>query len=110
MDSVLLGTRIRQARERRGLSQEELAARVAKDQRAVSDYENGKRRLSAVDLARFARALNVSILYFYEGEITIHDLEHALLREFQAISGDEARRALIDIARVFSSTWGPSSG
>jgi transcriptional regulator with XRE-family HTH domain len=109
LNSVVLGARIRQARERQGLSQEELAALVSKDQRAVSDYENGKRKLSAVDLANFARVLNVSVLYFYEGEITVHDLEYAILKEFQQISTNEAKRALIEVARVFSDTWGQAS-
>lgn len=109
MNSVLLGSRIRQAREQKGLSQEELATLVSKDQRAVSDYENGKRKLSAVDLSNIAKVLNVSVLYFYEGEVTLHDLEYTILREFQQISTDEAKRALIEVARVFSHTWGQTS-
>lgn len=39
-----LGTRIRRARERRQLSQEELAAAVGASSRAVGDWENDRRR------------------------------------------------------------------
>ena len=46
MDATWLGFRIRQARERRGLSQEDLAAAVSKDQRAISEYEAGNRKLA----------------------------------------------------------------
>ena len=53
----LFGARIRQAREMRGISQDELAALIHKDQRAISEYETGKRRLAAVEGA----ALNVLV-------------------------------------------------
>jgi transcriptional regulator with XRE-family HTH domain len=60
-----LGQRIRQAREARGLTQEQLAERIARDQRSVSEYESGKRRIYAHDLPNIARALNVPVMYFF---------------------------------------------
>ena len=65
MDPKILGERIREARERAGISQEDLAVAVGKDQRAISEYENGKRKLSVTDLPMFARTLRVPLLYFY---------------------------------------------
>jgi transcriptional regulator with XRE-family HTH domain len=102
LDSKLLGNRIREARERLGISQEELASAVSKDQGAISEYESGKRRLSAVDLPTLAEALKVSLLYFYEGEATGHDLDRAVLDEFHQLPSLELKKAAIEIMRVFS--------
>jgi len=44
MDAKIIGRRIRTARERLGLSQEALATAIGRDQRTVSEYENGKRQ------------------------------------------------------------------
>lgn len=102
MNSRLLGARIRQARERLGMTQETLAERCEKDQRAISEYEHGKRRLSAVDLPLFAQALGVSLLYFFEGEISRHDLDAALLQEFERLPTPQAKRSAIALMRLFS--------
>lgn len=102
MNSRQLGQRIRQARERLGMTQETLAERAGKDQRAISEYENGKRRLSAVDLPVFAQALEVSLLYFFEGEMTAKDEDAALLEEFNRLPTPQARQSAIELVRVFS--------
>jgi len=102
LNPQLFGARIRQAREMRGLSQEEFAALISRDQRAVSEYEQGKRRLSAVDIPKLAKALNVPIIYFYEGEVGLNDLDRALLDEFHRLPTPEARQSAISILREFS--------
>ena len=109
MDSKLLGSRIRQARERLGISQEEFAALAARDQGAISEYENGKRRVSAIDLPNFAKILNVSLLYFFEGDINLNDLDHAMVKEFQRLPTSEAKQIVIEIARLLSDTMNPSA-
>jgi len=55
-----LGDRIARLRKERGLSQTELAERIGIIQALVSDYENGKLRLTAEMAVRFARALEVT--------------------------------------------------
>lgn len=102
MNAQLLGVRIRQAREQLGMSQEELAARVARDQRAVSEYENGKRRIAAIDLPVFAQALQVPLLYFYEGELSSNDLYRDFVEEFQKLPTLEAQKTAIALLRAFS--------
>src|SRR5258708_33333599 len=99
LDPKILGVRIRLARERLGLSQDELAVAVHKDQRAISEYENGKRKLAVTDLPDFARVLDVSGLYFYEGEASRNDLDEALLLEFQHLPTAEMKLAIIDARR-----------
>lgn len=94
------GQRIRQARERRGMSQEELAALVSRDQRAISEYEHGKRKVAASDLPTFARVLNVPILYFFDGELTVNDLDRAVIEEFQRLPSAEVKRYAVELVRL----------
>src|SRR5260221_13065229 len=108
MNSKFLGSRIRLARERLGLSQEELATAVGRDQRTISEYENGKRKLSAIDLPEFAKALKVSVLYFYEGVATRDDLDEALLMECKQLPTTEMKQAIIEAGRVISIVLGTS--
>jgi len=106
VDPTVLGTRIREARERLGMSQEDFAVAVAKDQRAISEYERGKRKLPVTDLPTFAEVLGVPVLYFYEGELTHHDLDLVLLDEIRRLPTPEAKQAVIQIIRVLASTTG----
>ena len=107
MDTQTLGARIREARKKAGLSQEDLASQVAKDQAAISEYESGERRISAVDLPLFAQALDVPLLYFYQGEISPDDLDVSILAEFHRLPTFEAKHAAITILRVLSNTIEP---
>ena len=107
MTPKLLGNRIRSARERLGLSQEELAAAVSKDQHAISQYENGKRKLSVTDLPAFARALKVPILYFYQGDAVLEDLDKVALDEFQRLPTPEAKQAAITLIRTMLDVLAP---
>jgi Zn-dependent peptidase ImmA (M78 family)/transcriptional regulator with XRE-family HTH domain len=63
-DPVALGRRIADARERSGLTQAKLAATVSLDRSALVKIENGKRRVSALELARVADALGERIEWF----------------------------------------------
>ena len=102
MEPIVLGARIREARESLRMSQEELANLVHRDQRAISEYENGKRKLSATDLPMFASALNVPILYFYEDEVSLDDFDRAMLSELQRLPTSESKLAAIELVRVLS--------
>jgi transcriptional regulator with XRE-family HTH domain len=61
-----IGRRIQQAREERGLTQEELAAKLGCTQSALSNYELGKRRLYLSGLEHIARVLDKPLSYFME--------------------------------------------
>jgi transcriptional regulator with XRE-family HTH domain len=104
VDATFLGIRIRQARERMRISQEELAAKVQRDQRAISEYENGKRKLPATDLPIFAHALNVPLMYFFSGETAVSTYQQELLQNFELLSTDEEKRAAISIIKIFADT------
>lgn len=96
-----IGQNIRAARERKKLSQEELARRIGKDQTAISEYENGKRKLTVTDLPAFAAALDVTIGYFFHGEMEANELEQALLHEFNRIP-DQHKQDALSVLRVLS--------
>jgi len=101
---VEIGQRIRRARERVGMSQEEFADAVNKDQRAISEYENGKRKVSASELSTFGSVLSVPISYFYEGNFQIDELDQMMLQEFHKLPSQEAREAVLQVIRIFSNT------
>ena len=56
-----IGNRLRQAREYLELKQEEAAEAVGLSRSALSLVENGRRKVDAVELARFANVYNQSI-------------------------------------------------
>jgi transcriptional regulator with XRE-family HTH domain len=66
VDSPSVGTRIQQAREELGITQQELAARLGCTQAALSNYELGKRRLYLANLEKIATALGKPLSYFTE--------------------------------------------
>lgn len=59
IDSEMLGTRIREARERAGLKQGELGSAVGLDRTAVNKIEGGVRKVTALELSAISIALGV---------------------------------------------------
>lgn len=104
MDPTALGQRIRLARERKQLSQEDFAAQIGRDQRAISEYEHGTRRIAVTDLPMIARVLDMPLLYFYGEALTPHDLDQEVLRQFRRLPDAQAQQAAIELLRVFSET------
>jgi transcriptional regulator with XRE-family HTH domain len=104
LNSAELGQRIRVARERLGLSQEELATLIKRDQRGVSEYERGQRRLSAVDIPLLAHALQVPILYFYEGVMVEDDIDHQVLDLLHKLPSPHEKQAIVNILRILVDT------
>jgi transcriptional regulator with XRE-family HTH domain len=104
LDATLLGQRIRQARERKRLSQEDFAAQIGRDQRAVSEYEHGTRRIAVIDLPTIARVLDEPLLYFYGEDLNNHDLDTEILKQFHRLPDIQAQQAAIDLLRIFSDT------
>lgn len=104
MNPKQFGTRLRLARERQGMSQEDLALSVKKNQGAISEYENGVRKIYVTDLPKFADALGVSILYFFDDILTETDFQRALLQEFEKLPSNEWKQTVIDIVRSISET------
>lgn len=104
LDVKELGLRIKRARENVGISQEDLAALVKLDQRAISELENGKRRMAVTELPIFADVLNVSITYFFGEELSPTDLDTLLLKEFHRLPSDMLRKMAVDMIQLLSET------
>lgn len=102
---VAMGERIRQARIRAGLTQEELAAQLGRNQRSISQLENGERNFPASDMIFLAQELGVSILYFYEAmldhpaESESLDLQNVLVEEFTLLPTLSAKKAAVQLLR-----------
>jgi transcriptional regulator with XRE-family HTH domain len=59
-----LGDKLREARKYLGLRQEEVAAYLKIPRTALTDIENGQRRVEAIELARLARLYRQPVGYF----------------------------------------------
>ncbi len=57
----VIGEKIRQAREKLGLSQAELASKVGVSQAAISQFEKGSARPSLLVFIRLSRVLGLSM-------------------------------------------------
>jgi Zn-dependent peptidase ImmA (M78 family)/transcriptional regulator with XRE-family HTH domain len=68
-DEKVLGARIREARERAGITQGELANRVNLDRTAVNKIETGARKVTALELSDIAAALGVRMASFFSEPI-----------------------------------------
>lgn len=66
LDAKTLGGRIRAARVRAGLSQDDLAREVGLDRTAVNRIESGVRKVAALELSYIATALDVRMATFFE--------------------------------------------
>lgn len=64
----VVGKRIRELRNKIGVSQEELAAMVELDRTYITSVESGKRNISIVNIEKLATALNVSLAEFFTFE------------------------------------------
>jgi transcriptional regulator with XRE-family HTH domain len=105
LDAKQFGVRLRQAREQLGLSQEDLAVLVGKDQRSISEYETGKRRLSVTDLPALAAALKVSILFFFDESEDKPELEQAVLYYFHVLPTPAAQHTAVDILQILARSF-----
>jgi len=82
MSSHLIGTRIREARRKMGVTQRHLADLAGLSPSYLNLIEHNRRGIAGVRLQALARALNISPALLSEGP------ERALLAELQAIAGD----------------------
>ncbi|MCG6538261.1 MAG: helix-turn-helix domain-containing protein [Syntrophales bacterium LBB04] len=64
------GKRIREIREKRGLTQEQLAKKAAMSKGFLSDVENNKRNIGSLGLLRIANELGASVDYLLAGKVT----------------------------------------
>jgi len=97
-----LGARIGRARERAGLSQADLGARVELTQSAISRIESGERGVDSLELAAIADALDVSVLDLLESEPVAEELRVAarLDEAAEPATVDRAINRVLDVVRL----------
>jgi len=62
----LYGERLKAFRKKKGLSQEDLGFKSSLHRTYISEVERGRRNISIVNIARIAKALNLSIKEFFD--------------------------------------------
>lgn len=67
MIKVKLGRRIRQLREKSGLSQLHFALKIGMDRSYFAEIEAGRRNVSIINIEKIARGLGVSLSELFEG-------------------------------------------
>jgi transcriptional regulator with XRE-family HTH domain len=91
-----IGERLRQAREYLELKQEEAAEAVGISRSALSLVENGRRKVDAVELSRFAQVYGQSIEALTGAAATppLPESVHALARAANELSADDRAELL----------------
>lgn len=107
----LIGSKIRQLRKERKLTQTELSARIGIQQSDLSRMEKGEYRVSLDTLFRILSEFQISIGEFFDdmARESLSDRDLRLIRDFQSLDED-ARRKVEDILAKKTSSSGPSAG
>lgn len=74
--SLKLGAALAEIRREKGVLQEELAARLGKDQSLISNIERGHRRVDALEIYAIARALDIEPVDLFSR--VIHGFPHKI--------------------------------
>lgn len=86
-----LGERLKQAREYLGLSQEHVAQTVGLPRPAVSQIENGNRRVGAIELQKLAKLYQRTVGYFTDEEPIAEAPQIELLKRAAAELSEQDR-------------------
>lgn len=98
-----VGARIREAREAKGWSQEELGQRYGVSHAAISDLERGvTQKIDIDDLERLARLLDRPLNYFLGRETDADRIQAELRRASEAL--EQTRKRLQDLV-PYSGQW-----
>ncbi len=96
-DVKWFGERLRVARERRGLNQQEVADALGLPRTAVTNMETGNRQISTLELSKLAKLYRRSPAWFFEGEnAQVEDSATVLLRAIETAVGSPEFTAAID--------------
>lgn len=64
---IWVGRRVKELRNKLGISQEKLADLVGLDRTYITSVECGRRNISIVNIEKLAKTLNVTLSEFFEG-------------------------------------------
>lgn len=90
-----LGNRLRESREYLGLSQEFVSEHLGIPRASISAMENGKRKVSSLELKQLARIYKQPLSYFLDGEDFPTDATfNALYRTAKDLSDQDREQVL----------------
>jgi transcriptional regulator with XRE-family HTH domain len=89
-----LAQRLRDAREASGLSQEEVAKKLGLPRPAISQLENGHRRVEALELARLAKLYERPLGFFADEEAPGSERLESLQRAASDLSEKDREEVL----------------
>lgn len=101
------GERIREIREKRSMTQEELAKKAGISKGFLSDVENDKRNIGSQGLLRIANELGASVDYLLAGKITeIIENEQIIIPQELSEAAEEMNLSYtetLDLLKTFNS-------
>lgn len=102
----LVGSRIRQGRWLKGMTQAQLGEAASCKFQQIQKYETGANRVSASRLWEIARALDKPVTYFFEGDewpeaATLPTVDRKTAEMLQVLMAlpETKRQAVLDLAR-----------
>lgn len=95
MEAALIGRCIREARERRDISQQQVASALGIPRTAVTNIEAGTRNVSSLELTKLGELFNVPIAAFFDGA-SVSDLTVVRARALSEATHSPKFGAVID--------------
>ena len=96
-----VGQRLRRRRRLLGMTQQELASQVGVRFQQIQKYECGANRITASRLYDLARAMNVSVQYFFDGMVTASAMPNAA-NDAEQMEGDIlSQKETLELVRAY---------
>lgn len=99
IDSIAIGCRIREFRQKKGFSQERLAELLNLSPQQMQKYEAGASKLNTDKLQQLAEALGITLFALFEGYIeapyTLTADEKRLVEAYRAINATEVKHGFL---------------
>lgn len=105
VSSVEIGSKIREYRQKAGLTQEGLAELVGVTFQQIQKYENGSSKLNTDKLQKVAQALSIPVMFLFPAQsesLDISDQEQTVIACFRAIPDAEVKKGIVAIMRKLS--------
>jgi transcriptional regulator with XRE-family HTH domain len=111
-NDVELGRRIRLRRVEQNISQQDLGAKLGVSFQQVQKYEKGVNRVGASRLELIAKALDVPVSFFYDGDAKTREVDSLLfldsafslrlLRSYAAIKNQAVQRHVVSLMETLA--------
>jgi transcriptional regulator with XRE-family HTH domain len=99
IDSIEIGCRIREFRQKKGFSQERLAELLNLSPQQMQKYETGASKLNTDKRQQLAEALEITVFAFFQGYVdmpyTLTPDEKKLIEAYRAINVQEVKNGFL---------------